>query len=57
MIKKMYMGLYVKYPLFLSDLNSLDSFSKNPQISNFTKIRPVGAEVFHADTRTDGQTG
>jgi len=23
------------------------------QISNFTKIRPVGAELFHADGRTD----
>jgi len=29
---------------------------ENPQISNFTKIRPVGAELFHADGRTDGQT-
>jgi hypothetical protein len=51
----MYIGLHVKYPLFLSDLNSLDSFSKNPQISNFMKIRPVGAELFHADIRTDIQ--
>jgi len=25
-------------------LNFLDSFSKNTQISNFIKIRPVGAE-------------
>jgi len=25
---------------------------KNNQISNFTKIRPVGAEVFHADKQT-----
>ena len=22
---------------------------------NFTKIRPLGAEVFHADVQTDGQ--
>jgi len=28
-------------------------FSKNPHISNFMKIRPVGAELFHADGRTD----
>ena len=28
-------------------------FSKNPQMSNFMKIRPVGAELFHADRRTD----
>jgi hypothetical protein len=31
-----------------------DIFSKNPQISNFMKIRPVTAELFHADGRTDG---
>jgi len=37
-------------------LNFLEEFSKNPQISNFIKIRPVGAEFFHADERTDGQT-
>jgi len=24
--------------------------------SNFLKIRPMGAEMFHADWRTDGQT-
>jgi len=24
-------------------------------MSNFTKIRSVGAELFHADGRTDGQ--
>jgi len=28
-------------------------FSKYTQISNFIKIRPVGAELFHADRRTD----
>jgi len=30
-------------------------FSKNTQISNFMKIRPVGAELFHADGRKDRQ--
>jgi hypothetical protein len=30
-------------------------FSKNPQISDFMKISPVGAELFHTDGRTDGQ--
>ena len=31
----------------------VERFSKNPDISNFTKIRPMGAELFHADGRTD----
>jgi hypothetical protein len=31
--------------------------SENPQISGFTKIRPIGAELFHADRPTEGQTG
>jgi len=35
----------------LSDF--FDIFSKNPQISNFMKIRPVGAKLFRADRRTD----
>jgi len=30
-------------------------FSKTPQISNFMKIRPVGAELFHAGGRTDSR--
>jgi len=53
MIKKTYVYLHVKYPLFKSEFNQtsyfLTDFSKNPQISNFIKIRPVGAEMFHAD--------
>jgi len=52
----MYTGLHVKYPLFLSDFNNiwiLSSFSKNAQISNFVKICPVEAELFHAG-QTDG---
>jgi len=28
---------------------------KNPQISKVMKPRPVGAELFHADGRTDGE--
>ena len=28
-------------------------FLKNTKISNFVKIRPVEAESFHADRRTD----
>jgi len=36
---------------FLSGLNFLDKFSKNPQIS-ITKIPPVGTELFHVYGRT-----
>jgi hypothetical protein len=32
----------------------LDSFSRKIQILNFTKIRPVIAELFHADRPADG---
>jgi len=28
-------------------------FKKNPQISNFMNICPVGAELFHEDGQTD----
>jgi len=34
-------------------MNFLDKFSKNTQISNFMKIRPVVAQMFHAGVRTD----
>jgi hypothetical protein len=43
---EMYIGLHVKYPLFLSD------FNETGQI--FEKY--VGAELFHADGQTDRQT-
>jgi hypothetical protein len=38
------------YPV-VRHLNFLDRFSKNPQIRNFMKPRPMGAELFHADGR------
>ena len=54
----MYVGLHVKYPLFLSHFNeiwifSID-FSKNAQL--FMKISSVGDELFHTDGQTDSQT-
>ena len=49
--------LNVEYSLFLSDINEnrifFDLFSKNTEISSLMEIRPVGAELFHADGRTD----
>jgi hypothetical protein len=38
---------------FQTNVNSLDRFSKIPQISKLIKIRPVGAELLHADMYTD----
>jgi hypothetical protein len=60
-LKLMYIGLHIKYPLFLSDSNETWIYSKgfrkkNAQISNFVKISLVGAELFHADGRRDRQT-
>jgi hypothetical protein len=56
----MYVGINVNYPLFMSEFsatyNILDKITKNIQISNLMKIRPVVAEVFHVDRRTDGYT-
>ena len=31
----------------------LDRFSKKPQISRLIKIRPAGAELFHAEGQTE----
>ena len=53
---KMCIGIHVKYPLFLSYFNEtffLDGFSTNIQIKNLMNILPVGAELLHADRRTD----
>jgi hypothetical protein len=53
----MWKRLQVKYPLFLLDFNDTlifsTDFSKKVQISSFIKILQVGAELFHADWRTD----
>jgi hypothetical protein len=53
----MYIGLNVKYPLFLSHLNEACIFSTDFSkiLKNFIKICPVGAE-FHAEGQTDRKT-
>jgi len=60
MVKKMCTGVHVKSHYFCQILMklefSLHIFKKNIQISNFMKIHPGGAEVFHADRWVDGQT-
>jgi hypothetical protein len=45
----MYIGLHVKYRYCCQIFENL-------QIQDFMKIRSVGAELFHADGRTDRQT-
>jgi len=52
----MYIGLYVKYRLFLSDFNGTTDFSINTQMSNYMKISPVVTELFHANGRIGGRT-
>ena len=49
---QMCVGLHVKSE-FNETSNFLGRFSKNTQISNFIKILPVGAELFHVKGRTD----
>ena len=53
----MHIGLHVQNPLYFGILMNLEFsrqiFEKNTQISNFMKIRSVGAKMFHADGRND----
>jgi hypothetical protein len=37
-------------------MNFRDRFLKNTKVSNFMKIRPVGAELLYADSRMDRRT-
>jgi len=58
--EKSFIGLYVTYPLLVSDFNETWIFwtvkKKHIQISHFMKIRSVRAGLFHADRQTDGRT-
>jgi len=56
----MHVELHAQFPSFLSDLMKLEFsrliFEKCSNQIFFWKIRPVGAEMFHADGGTKGQT-
>jgi hypothetical protein len=59
---KLYIGIHVKYSLFLSDFNETSILfrqfyfpKKYSQMSIFLKTRPEGAELLNADRRTYGQ--
>jgi hypothetical protein len=57
--KKIYMVFMQRAPVILVRFYwtwTFDRFWKNIQMSNLIKIRPVGAEVFRADGRMEGQT-
>ena len=51
---KIFIGLRVRYPLFFSDFNETwFSWWVLEKYWKFMKIRPVGAELFHAGERTN----
>ena len=55
---KMYIGLHVNYPLFLSYFDDIwifwSDFWKSTQIQNFMKILSMAAGLFDAYRRSDG---
>jgi hypothetical protein len=57
---KMYIGLHVKYRYscqFVKKLEFFRNIYSNIQVSNSSKLRPVGDELFHANYRTGRWTG
>jgi hypothetical protein len=52
-----YIGIYINYPLLVSDFNKTlifsAVFSKNGQIPNFMEICAVSAEMFHVNPQRD----
>jgi hypothetical protein len=54
--RKLFLVQSTRYSCLVSiKLNLVGSVSKNIQMSNFMKIRPLGTE-FQADVQTDRQT-
>jgi len=57
MCSKMYFGLHVIYSLCVLDFNEkfefVEGFSKDTQISDSIELLPEGAELYHAERRTD----
>jgi len=53
----MYIGLHVKYPLYMSHFNDTWIVStdvlKSTDISNLTKICPMGDELLHVEGQID----
>lgn len=50
----------MKRPIILSDFKQIWNFSTDfhmSPLSNFAEVPPVGAELIHADGRTDRRTG
>jgi len=56
----MFESFHVNYPLFVSDFCEnwlfLGKLAKSNEMSNFTKIRLVRAQLFDSEDRTDTQT-
>ena len=49
-------ALYPGHLQAITQPRQLDRFSEDTQIPKIVKFRPLGAELFHADTQTDGRT-
>jgi hypothetical protein len=48
----MYIGLHVKYPLFLTDFNETNFVDRFPNNTQHQISFPVGDELFHVDGET-----